>query len=109
MILSFIILFTILYPNLPSFGIPYFPFSIKDILYLISITLGVPVLFYFFKKSKFDNQCGELSYPVYISHLLVISIAKNLPINFLKFGWVQIIIVIIFSIILSLSILPLPP
>jgi peptidoglycan/LPS O-acetylase OafA/YrhL len=100
-ILPFIILFTILYPILPSFVIQYFPFSNKDFLYIISITFSVPVLFYFFKKSKFDNQCGELSYPVYISHLMIISIAKNLPINFLKFGWVQIIIVIIFSIILN--------
>jgi peptidoglycan/LPS O-acetylase OafA/YrhL len=38
----------------------------------------LPFLFIFFKTNKLDRYIGELSYPIYVSHLLVISFLQNL-------------------------------
>jgi len=56
---------------LPSGEIPNSPFTIKEILYFVFFTISIPFLFKFLKGSKLDSQIGELSYPMYISHLLV--------------------------------------
>ena len=38
---------------------------------LIMIAVSCPVLFYGFRKSKIDSIIGELSYPMYVSHIFV--------------------------------------
>lgn len=40
--------------------------------------LAIPVLFCIFGSYKFDRFIGELSYPVYLSHLVVVSVAVAL-------------------------------
>ncbi len=40
--------------------------------------LIVPALFHFFKTSKLDRFVGELSYPVYVIHLIIIALLRNI-------------------------------
>jgi peptidoglycan/LPS O-acetylase OafA/YrhL len=50
--------------------------ELKDFLYLFSIFCSIPVLFKLTKSSKVDRWFGELSYPMYISHTLIIASAR---------------------------------
>jgi peptidoglycan/LPS O-acetylase OafA/YrhL len=99
--LAFIILFTIFYGNIPPLKINYLPFSIKDMMYFASIVLSIPLLFNFLKKSKFDNQIGELSYPIYISHMFVLMVFSSLPVMPLKISYVVAFFTIVFSLLLN--------
>jgi peptidoglycan/LPS O-acetylase OafA/YrhL len=44
-------------------------------LYLLWLSV-IPVLFHFFKSSDIDRFVGELSYPVYLSHLIMIAFIR---------------------------------
>lgn len=99
--LLFILLFTFLYSYFPSFKVDYIPFSFKVIFYILSITASIPILFKFLRKNSLDIQIGELSYPVYISHILVYYICSNLPINFVKSGWAITLFTLMFSFFLN--------
>jgi peptidoglycan/LPS O-acetylase OafA/YrhL len=64
--------------------------------------ISLPFIFYLTKDSKIDRYIGELSYPIYISHIFVKScmINLNMPVE----GGVGInltILTIIFSVILN--------
>ncbi len=48
--------------------------NITQYLYYLVIFISLPFIFNYFKSNKLDRYNGELSYPMYISHLLVISI-----------------------------------
>jgi peptidoglycan/LPS O-acetylase OafA/YrhL len=97
--LFFIIAFIISYPYVPSIELNYSPFSVKELIYFSSLIVSIPLLFNFLKRSKIDNQIGELSYPVYISHMLVFFVCSCLfhilPFILLKESWVISIITII--------------
>jgi len=77
-------------------------------LYFSMIILSVPILFNHFKKSKIDNKIGELSYPVYIVHLLIIAvcgtIADKYSLGFLKTGSVLALASILIASLLNLAI-----
>ena len=45
---------------------------LKSWAFYLLTCLSLPIVFQFSKSSKFDNRIGELSYPIYISHFLVI-------------------------------------
>jgi peptidoglycan/LPS O-acetylase OafA/YrhL len=47
------------------------------LIYLLWIFI-IPVLFHFFKTSEVDRFTGELSYPVYLIHIVVIAITKSI-------------------------------
>ncbi len=49
-----------------------------DILLQILFVFTLPVLFEFSKKSRVDRALGELSFPIYITHILVISVLFDL-------------------------------
>jgi peptidoglycan/LPS O-acetylase OafA/YrhL len=70
--LSVPVLLIVLYTVLPVIKIGFMPFSLKEIVFFGTISLSIPILFNLQKNSKLDNQIGELSYPVYIVHNLVI-------------------------------------
>lgn len=95
------VLFTLLYSYISAFKLKYLPFSIKEILYFTIITLLMPLLFNYFKNNKLDNKIGELSYPVYISHMLILMIFSLLHLSFFKMGWVIAFATIIASFILN--------
>lgn len=77
--LIYILLLTIFYYKLPYIKLTFMPFSSSEIIYISSIVTLIPVLFIYFKKSSWDIHIGELSYPVYICHMLVIKVCKDLP------------------------------
>ena len=68
------VVFTVLFNFLPAVSFRWFPFSVKEILYFSMIIVSIPILFNYLKNNKLDSKIGELSYPVYIVHLLVIGI-----------------------------------
>ena len=69
-LLSFII--TILYYSaFPDFSFDYIPFGLKQIIVTILFVLMLPTLFSMTEKNKVDRFIGELSYPIYISHMFV--------------------------------------
>jgi len=65
-------------------------------IYTLSI-FAIPYLFHASKSMKLDNLLGELSYPVYLSHVLVITI-----LSYLHIGSMKAILTIVFSILISL-------
>lgn len=70
MVIYFFIL--IFYNYLPNFesGI-----DVKSILFYILTGLSIPSIFLITKTSSIDNRIGDLSYPIYIIHMLVIYIS----------------------------------
>lgn len=68
----FLICFTIFYNNIPNWIIPV---GCEYWGYLLVFSMALPFLFKLTKDSSLDRSIGELSYPVYISHWLLISLA----------------------------------
>jgi peptidoglycan/LPS O-acetylase OafA/YrhL len=95
------VLFIILYFYIPSVDIPYFPFPLKLTIYYVCFVISIPVLFNFLKRNNWDNKIGELSYPIYISHFLVIMVTTGLPFITLKSSWCILLITILLSYILN--------
>lgn len=101
MMLAFMILFTVAYPFIPDAKAGWLPFTWKELCYFSSAVLLIPFLFNFFKRNKLDYKIGELSYPVYISHMLVFSVCAGLPFAFLKSGTSIALLTIMFSYLLN--------
>jgi peptidoglycan/LPS O-acetylase OafA/YrhL len=78
--------------------------EIKDFIYLFSVFCMVPLLFKFTKSSKIDRWLGELSYPMYITHMLVIlsgrNILQHLHIDLKYYGICFSVVTIAFSFLL---------
>lgn len=100
-VVFYILAYTLIYPYISEFKVHYSPFSFKEIIYFLSIILLIPVLFNYLKKSKLDNQIGELSYPVYISHLGVAMVCGVLPFTFLRSGWAIALLTVIIAYLLN--------
>ncbi len=70
----------VLYTALSAIGLAtglYYPGNTSvfhEASYFALVVLCLPLLFIVTKNSKFDSKIGELSYPVYICHILVITI-----------------------------------
>ena len=96
--------FTLFFPYLPTLKFNFNPFSMKAVFYFSTIIVSIPLLFTFLKKSKVGNRIGELSYPVYISHMFVLLVSSALYFNFLKQGWVIAVLTIAFSYLLNIYI-----
>lgn len=74
-------------------------FEIKKwFLYTLSIII-IPILFEITKNNKFDNFIGELSYPIYLVHMLVIGLFSRFIPEIYK-GEAFVFISIIFAILL---------
>jgi peptidoglycan/LPS O-acetylase OafA/YrhL len=106
LVLFLCIAFTLVYPFLPPIKVPYFPFTLKESFYLAAITLSIPVLFNFLKKNRFDSAIGELSYPVYICHIIVLlvcgSVAGLMPaISFINTGNGIAVLTLVFAYLLN--------
>lgn len=97
------ILFTVFYNYLPL-RIPVLKSpGHTDWLYYLSLAILIPVFFQLFKKSKLDNFIGELSYPIYISHGLIILLLQTYLSKQVTKDFFDILIIILtigFSIIL---------
>lgn len=74
----------------------------KSYLYLTTFFIFLPFVFILTKTWKIDSYIGELSYPIYISHIFVLTIIKILKIPLIGgMGLVLTISTIIFSVILN--------
>ena len=85
-------------------SILFYPLSnsgeiLKWSLYLVFV-FSLPFIFLLFKKSELDRKVGELSYPIYITHLLIGTVVVNL----FDFGNLKGILIAFGSIIFSIII-----
>jgi len=94
---GFLIFFILLYQFIPVLELG------KRVALYVSLTISVPIIFNLFKSSKFDRWVGELSYPIYISHMFLIYVMRTYFIEFTSFVLfvpIFILLVICFSILL---------
>lgn len=63
---------TLLFQYVPIFNSAHVPW-----LYYAIIGVCVPFLFYGTHRSAWDNFLGEMSYPIYISHFLVLTVLQR--------------------------------
>jgi len=103
-ILTYIILATAFYGWIPEFQSRILPFSWNEIIYFSSVAGAIPILFNYLKNSKPDNWIGQLSYPMYVSHLLVAKIIYAVPFSPLKQSWCIMAATVIFSYLLHIFI-----
>jgi len=75
----FFILYLLFYNYLPL-KVPLIFLNLSDLIYFIVLTLIIPLIFFHTSKNKIDNYLGKLSYPVYITHLLLIKLLSNMKI-----------------------------
>jgi len=67
-----ILILTFCYPLLPQRNsFPYF-FNDAQLLYYTIVVLGLPFIFQISRSNKIDRFIGELSYPIYLCHLIII-------------------------------------
>jgi peptidoglycan/LPS O-acetylase OafA/YrhL len=57
-----------------TIGYPVLKFTNSQYLYCILFAIALPFVFQLSKKWKYDAIIGELSYPIYITHVLALSI-----------------------------------
>jgi len=92
-----------------SFGFGFIPskmmysFSARNWLYLLAFCMALPFVFALTKKWKFDRYIGELSYPVYIAHLLIrwVFIKIDISTSLGGLGLTTTIATIVFAIVLN--------
>jgi peptidoglycan/LPS O-acetylase OafA/YrhL len=73
----------------------------KQIILFLFSFIFIPFIFNLFKKNRTDRFIGELSYPIYISHFLIINTLTHFTqLNHQYLGIVTTLISIIFSIFL---------
>lgn len=74
--------------------------DINSALFYIFTGLSIPSIFILTKSSKLDNRIGDLSYPIYLVHMLIIYII-NLLIKEYNFTFHRGTIIVILTIIIS--------
>lgn len=93
----------VLVPILFTIFFSVLPLPKKTVFYLVAFAAALPFVFKYTKRIKWDNKIGELSYPVYISHLLVYYVIGNWPLTrLLGDGLSTTICTILVSIILTM-------
>lgn len=92
--------FTLFYNYIPS--IMNSQVNALQWTYFLSLVLLAPHIFSYFKNYRFDRFLGDLSYPIYLSHVLVFYGITNLNLHVdgSTKGAVSIILTILFSFVL---------
>jgi peptidoglycan/LPS O-acetylase OafA/YrhL len=76
----------------------------KRLVFYLSFALAVPFLFILTRKNRFDYHLGELSYPVYISHMFTGALVKyaldKLHLSDAWFGLTLVVVTLLFSLLL---------
>ena len=73
---------------------------IKEYLFYLLICVMIPLLFLSSKNNKFDGYVGELSYLIYISHMLILMIVQKVNFSFFnELGLTTLIFTVMFSIL----------
>ncbi|MCG1035930.1 acyltransferase family protein [Polaribacter sargassicola] len=101
-IYGFILVFSLFYSFIPYIGsFPTYPhFPLKSMFYIFCIFLSIPFIFILSKRWKRDRYIGELSYPVYLSHILVLNFIRWIDVPL--FNTYTSVFLSIFSIIFSI-------
>jgi peptidoglycan/LPS O-acetylase OafA/YrhL len=102
--LGYIVAATVLFEYVSPVKTDRIPFSWNEILFFISVVLLIPILFRYFKDKRFDRWLGDLSYPMYICHYLVIAMLASFPFPIFKETWFITITTVLFSIFLNMII-----
>lgn len=89
----------LLYSFIPDFRSANAIFTWKQAAFLLMVFLSIPFLFLAQKEQPFDRLLGELSYPVYLSHIAVIMLVRGLGL-FSSHNWLIIIITLAVSLLL---------
>ncbi len=77
------ILYLLLYNFIPIiFSFPFL--QISDVFYFIVLVFSIPFIFLLTQKNRFDRMIGQLSYPIYITHFLIIKIFDNVHIFYIN-------------------------
>lgn len=85
-----------------TFSYSWLPSSYKIFFYIFVFTISLPFIFKLSKNWKRDRYIGELSYPIYISHLFVLMIVNQIDIPFMKKpGLITVIFTIVFSLLIN--------
>lgn len=80
----------------------FLPISAKNYLYLITFFISIPFVFIYTKTWKIDSYIGELSYPIYISHIFVLTVITAMKIPIIGGqGLILTLSTIVFSVILN--------
>lgn len=94
MIYFSIVIFTIFYS--------WFPIPYKMYIYFIFFFISIPFVFILSKNWTKDRYIGELSYPIYISHIFILTLVNRMNIHQeVGLGFVTITCSIFFSILLN--------
>ncbi len=72
----------------------------KQYMFMAYVFLIIPFVFYRFRNSNIDSYIGELSYPIYISHIFIMTVLLSLHISY-KTGLLPSIITIVFSVAIN--------
>lgn len=76
----------------------------KNVTYFALLVLLIPFIFLLTRRSEIDKKIGELSYPIYISHLFVLSVMLFFPwyqVPVAQRGIILALCTIIFAILLN--------
>lgn len=74
-VLCSLLIITVFYIKLP-FNLPY--------LYIVYFFIALPFIFIYTKNSKLDTYIGELSYPIYITHVFILLVMETTNISFIE-------------------------
>ena len=92
---------TVFYAFIPTLKLAQSPFTYKEIGYFSLIVVTLPYLFNYSKNYKLDNQIGELSYPIYISHMFIILFIQKAMMPVFNSGWFIAFATLVFSYLLT--------
>jgi len=95
----FLLGYIFFYFRVPEFKMNFFPFSFNSTLLFFLVYFSIPILFNFYKNVKWDRYIGELSFPIYISHMFILYVVDAIGNNSFT-SEIVIIGTILFSILL---------
>lgn len=75
--LAIVLALTFYYPNLSTAPSVISGFYAGQLLYLLAVFISIPAIFHLSKSNKVDRWIGELSYPVYLSQMMVIPLCNG--------------------------------
>ena len=82
-------------------------FEVLTLIYFISLTIAIPFLFTLFKNNIIDRKIGDLSYGVYLSHLVVMTQLSFLNLSGLSYFCVVAIVSMLTAYILNIITSPI--
>ena len=83
--------------------------QLKNSLFYILVLLSIPFIFLSFKDNKLDREIGELSFSLYISHHLMVSVFRGYffsnPHNMYLYGYTVVFSSLIIAFLLQKTII----